>query len=301
MPSPDVDKKPAPPLPEWLADEYPFARHTMHVEGRDIHFVDEGEGPAVLLMHGNPTWGFLYRHVIRRLRDAKVRCIVPDLFGFGLSEKPSAWRAHTLTAHARTMGRLLQALVDDDVVLVGQDWGGPIVLGAGREAGLPIKGIVLGNTAVLRPARPFRSKPFHRLSQLPVVSDALFRGGNLPVTLMNRVQHQRLGRVTQAAYRYPFLRIKDRAGPLALARMVPNAEDHPSTQAMDDICAFVEQVAAPVTLVWGRNDPMLGRTLGRHRRAFPTARVVDTVAGHFLQEEVPDVLADEILRAVRAR
>jgi len=291
----------APPLPRFLAHDLPFRRRMADVDGTRIHFVDHGEGPCVLLMHGNPTWSYLWRKVIARLVPEGVRCVAPDLLGLGLSDKPRSPREHLLSRHIRVMSALVEALDPDALIVVGQDWGGPIATGVGRALSERVRGMVLANTAVLPPARPFRSKAFHRFSHMPVVSDAVFRGLLFPVPLMSRTQGDRrsIGAHETLAYAWPLRRLRDRAAPLGLARMVPDAEDHPSTAVLDEVGSWVEAYEGPAALIWGLRDPILGRALNRHRRALPQASVRETQAGHFLQEEVPEVLADGILEVAR--
>lgn len=159
-----------------------------------------------------------------------------------------------------------------------------------------VEGLVFANTSVLKPARPFRPKAFHRLAQLPVVSDLVFRGLMFPVPILNRVQGERssIGFKETLAYAHPFQNPLDRAGPVALARMVPNAEDHPTVPVMDEIGGWVERYTGPVNLVWGEKDPILGRALNRHMRVWPNASVTRCQAGHFLQEEVPELLVEAV-------
>lgn len=284
---------PAPELPSWLAPQLPFRRRMAEVLGHRIHLIDQGSGPAVLLVHGNPTWCYLWRRIVPLLDGHRV--IAPDLLGFGLSDKPRRTTAHTLDAHVRVITALVDAL-DMDFVAVGQDWGGPIAAGVAQRLPGRVRGLVFGNTGVLPPRRPLQTKGFHRLSHAPVVSDALFRGLGFPLSVLHRAQGdpRSIGRVERRAYRWPLRRLRDRAGPLALARMVPNAHDHPSTAVMDEIGAFVTGWRGPAALVWGTRDPILGRGLRRHREALPQAAVFETEAGHFLQEEVPEVWAEAI-------
>lgn len=291
---------PAPKLPSWIRAEMPFARYAMRIRGDLVSYVDHGPRDAtpVLLVHGNPTWSFLWREVIARLDDGGFRVIAPDLVGFGASDKP--WRAsdHQLAMHVEHLGVLLDALELDRFIAVGQDWGGPIAAGAAKRSGRAA-GLVFGNTAVLPPARPFRSKAFHRFSHVPLVSDAVFRGALFPVPLMRTAQGERasIGLRETAAYAWPFLHPLHRAGPLGLARMVPDSEHHPSTSVMDEIGHWVQAWRGPAALVWGLRDPILGRALARHREALPQARVFESQAGHFLQEEVPE-LFDQAIRGV---
>ncbi|MFW5876391.1 MAG: alpha/beta fold hydrolase [Myxococcota bacterium] len=285
----------APALPGWLARQLPHGRRAARVDGQRVHFIDEGEGQPVLLMHGNPTWCYLWRKVIDRL-SGRFRLIAPDLLGLGLSDKPRRPSDHSVDLHVRTMVRLVDALDLRDVVLVGQDWGGPTVCGVGSRMPDRVHGLVLANTSVLPPARPFRSKGFHRFSHAPLISDLVFRALGFPLPVLDRVQGDRrsIGWQEKAAYTWPLRRLRDRAAPLGLARMVPDAEDHPSTKPLDQIGTWVESWHGPAALVWGLRDPILGRALRRHHEALPQARLTETPAGHFLQEEVPDALADAI-------
>ncbi|HVO31894.1 MAG TPA: alpha/beta fold hydrolase, partial [bacterium] len=98
---------PAPALPPWLSRELPFERYVVDAGGRRMHVMETGKGRPVLLVHGNPTWGFLWRKVARELRDDRVRVIMPDLVGLGLSEKPRDPGFHTLPNHAEHLGALV--------------------------------------------------------------------------------------------------------------------------------------------------------------------------------------------------
>ena len=117
----------APSLPTWLECAFPARRRTYRGEAYAIHFVDEGQGPPVVLQHGNPTWSFLWRKVIRRLADAGLRVIAPDLVGLGLSDKPHNPEVHTLEFHAGQIAELIAALDLDRVTIAGHDWGCSLV------------------------------------------------------------------------------------------------------------------------------------------------------------------------------
>jgi haloalkane dehalogenase len=251
--------------------------------------VDEGAGLPVVLQHGNPTWCYLWRKVVRRLAGTSVRLIVPDLVGLGLSDKPRHAGVHTLTFHAEQIERLLRALELQRVIIVGQARNPDLVHGA-----------VLANTGLAAPRRAGTLSWFHRLANTPLISDLVFRLLNFPIPIMHRVQGDRstMGGAEKKAYRYPLRRIRDRTAPLALARMVPTGLDHPSIGPMREVEAWAGTFSGPVRLVWGRADPILGRGLKAMQRLFPNAPVVETEAGHFLQEEVPDALAEAILAVV---
>lgn len=292
----------APPIPEWIREAYPFKRRMAVIDGVRMHFVDDGDGPTVLMVHGNPTWSFLWRKVIERLLPKGFRCVAPDLVGLGLSDKPRSVRAHTLDMHVETVRKLVQALDLRDVTIVGQDWGGPIVTGMAAREPERVRAMVFANTQVLAPKKRIKATAFHRFSHMPVVSTLAFRGLNFPVPIMHRVQGDpaSIGRDERRAYAWPLQGWKNRAAPLAMARMVPNSLDHPSVPLLRECGEFVEGFQGPAALVWGLKDPILGRSLKRLREALPQAAVTETQAGHFLQEEVPDELAAAIDRMTEA-
>jgi len=109
--------------PEWLdRREYPFESRWLDVEAGRLHYVDEGQGAPVLMVHGTPTWSFMYRHLVKALR-ARHRCVAPDHLGFGLSERPREW-SYRPVDQARNLTRLVEALGLKDLTLVVHDYGG---------------------------------------------------------------------------------------------------------------------------------------------------------------------------------
>jgi cis-3-alkyl-4-acyloxetan-2-one decarboxylase len=296
---------PPPPLPGFLENLLPFTRRAYRLEsgpdaGRRLHFIDQGPPVArpVLLLHGNPTWGFLWRKVITLLPE--LRCVAPDLLGLGLSDKLPHLADHTLDRHGAAIAELVSALDLRGIVLVGQDWGGPIAAQVATREPERIAGVVLANTVVVLPAHP-RGTAFHRFARLPVLSNLVFRGLGFPMDNLGRVQADRRsirGEVARA-YRFPLRTWRERVAPLALARMVPNGPEHQSVPALRRGEAWVRSFAGPTALVWGVRDPVLGRALARHERALPNARVTRTEAGHFLQEETPEALAAAIGEVAR--
>ena len=300
---------PAPGLPSFIGREFPFSRTTVVARGHRIHAIDDGpeDGPTVVMVHGNPTWSFLWRKVIASARKLpggdRLRIVAPDLLGFGLSDKPRSVRAHDVREHVATIDAALVGLGVERAFYVGQDWGGPIGVGAARLAslrGMEPRGLLLMNTAVLRPARPPRATAFHHFAHAPILSELAFFGALFPVPVLSRAQGDRgsIGRAEVRAYAFPFARFRDRAGPLGLARMVPNRAGHPSLEPLDEIGEWVERYRGPTSLIWGTRDPILGRSLRRHREALSHATIETTQAGHFLQEEVPDEIAAALLALV---
>jgi len=283
--------------PPIVLREYPYTPRTLKVSGGALAYVESGVGRPVVLVHGNPTWGFLFRKVMAELVGAPLRLLTPDLLGFGRSSKPRTGAWHTLEAHGRTLLEWMAALDVRDAVLVVQDWGGPIGCWAAAQAPGRVSALCLLNTAVILPQR-FGTTAFHSLSRVPVLSDVVFRLLGFPLRALGRVQadrHSISGEVAQA-YRWPLGRLRDRQGPLALARMFPDGPNHPSVQPLREVEAWVRDFQGPVELVWGVKDPILGRALKRHRAALGTARVTEVDAGHFLQEEAPGPIAQAVRR-----
>ena len=267
--------------------------------------MDEGTGRPVLLLHGNPTWSFLYRKVIAALQGGSggpFRSVAPDLLGLGLSDKPRSLSAHSLRRHGEAVLALVEQLDLRDVVLCVQDWGGPVGTWMAARAGGRVTGLVVMNTALLKPER-FRTTAFHRFSHLPGVSDVAFRLFNFPLPVLGRTQGDpaSISGDVARAYAWPLRKVMDRAAPLALARMVPNHPEHPTMAELTEGEAWARSFRGPVELVWGVKDPILGRALRRHRDVFPSARVTETAAGHFLQEEVPEEIVAAIRRVADAR
>jgi haloalkane dehalogenase len=290
-------------LPAWLEAMFPPGRRDrmVRVFGERMCVSEWGpsDGRPIVLVHGNPTWAVLWRKVVAAIRARpggdRLRLIAPDLIGLGRSSKPPL-AAHTLHRHAEWLGEMLDRVVPGPLALVAQDWGGPISLRALAEPARRgrLRALVLGNTAVGPPAAKFKPTLFHRLSQLPVASDVLFRGLGFPLGLLHLSQGDRAsirGDVARA-YRWPLRALADRAAPLALARMVPDAAfGHPSIADLNVAQQYFETARVPVALVWGDRDPILGRVVAHLSRLRPDAAVTRTPAGHFLQEEVPEALA----------
>ncbi|MEP6863850.1 MAG: alpha/beta fold hydrolase [Deltaproteobacteria bacterium] len=288
------------PLPDWIARQLPSGarEHDVETRGERVHAMTFGpdSGHTIVMLHGNPTWGFLWRKVIAAL-PAGFRIVVPDLVGLGRSSRPPA-SAHTLEHHAAWIGDAIDQLAPGPLVLVAQDWGGAIGMLAMADRLPRLRGIVFGNTAVSPPRAGFKPTLFHRLARLPVASTLLFEWLGFPLGALHLSQGDRSsirGEVARA-YRWPLRRRADRAAPLALARMVPNSpEHHPSLAALARTDRVFREVDVPIAIVWGMKDPVLGRIVNHMERLRPDARVTRTQAGHFLQEEVPDELAAAIV------
>lgn len=293
-----MERLPAPELPRWIASEVPFTRYRIAVgDGLHMHVMETGLGRPVLMVHGNPTWGFLYRKVAMSLQGQGLRVIMPDLIGFGFSDKPRDFAAHTVRNHSRWLGSLIDQLDLREVILVVQDWGGAIGTHPFVTRPERLAGMVVLNTVLDAPPPGFKPTAFHRFSQLPLLSDFVFRVLPLPQAALHLAQGDKStirGNVARA-YRYPLRHFRDRVAPLATARMAVDRPGHPSIPALEECAELVRGFNGPKAMVWGRRDPVLARALKRTKALLGDPPVTETQAGHFLQEEVPD----EIAAAVR--
>jgi cis-3-alkyl-4-acyloxetan-2-one decarboxylase len=297
-----VVRLPAPPLPAFIARELPFARSLVEAGGRRFHVMEAGDGPAVVFLHGNPTWGYLWRNVAARLAGERLRAVLPDLAGLGLSEKPREPGFHTLENHARAIGALLDALVPaGPILLVVHDWGGPIGLAAMADRPGRLAGVVVTNTGVSPPRPGSRPTPFHRFANLPLASDVAFRLLGFPQNALHLAQADRrsISGDVARAYRWPLRHVRDRVAPLAMARMVPISADHPSVATLRRSLAVATSFEGPAAIVWGERDPVVGRALRGVADAFPRATVTRVPAGHYPQEETPGPIADAVLDVAR--
>lgn len=285
-------------MPAWLSEQLPrgVTRSLVDVGDRKMHVMEWGTGRPVLLVHGNPTWGFLYRRVVEELLGEPFRLVVPDLVGLGFSDRCSP-SEHTLRNHSDWLGALVDALDLRDLIFVGQDWGGPVGLGALARRPSRVAGMVLLNTVVGPPRPGFKATAFHRFARLPVVSQLVFRCLAFPQTVLAAAQGDRrsIRGSVAAAYRYPLRGLSRNAAPLALARMVPDSEAHPSIPCLRECQEFFEDFDGPLSIVWGRKDPVLGSVIGWLQKLKPNAPLTLTDAGHFLQEEVPREIASAIV------
>lgn len=292
-----------PDLPLWISKMLPKnnIRYALPVgDGHRMHVTETGQGFPVLMLHGNPTWGILYRRVMDRLLGHEIRSIAPDLIGLGFSTKPKRMADHTLENHARWLGALIDGLELEGLVFVGQDWGGPIGMRALADRPHLLKGLVILNTAVAPPKPGFKPTAFHRFSRMPVVSTLMFRGLGFPQSMLHRAQGNpaSISGNTARAYQYPLRKFSENIAPLALARMVPDSLGHPSVAGLEKCQSLAESFKGPAEIVWGDKDPILGRTLKRVRGLLPRAYVTQTPAGHFIQEEAFQEISDAILRVV---
>ncbi len=261
--------------------------------GARIHYVEAGSGPPLLMLHGNPTWSFLYRHFVYWLSD-RYRCIAPDYPGFGLSPGPAGY-GFTPREHSQVVERFVDALGLDGITLMVHDWGGPIGLGFAGRRPERVRRLIIGNTW----AWPITGDPhFERFSALMGGPIGRFLIVNLNAFVNVFIprgirRHRRLPPEVMAMYRRPFARRADR---------LPMAIFPREIRASADYLAEVEAGLArlrdrPTLIVWGTADiAFRARERERFEALFPHHRTVLLPrAGHYIQEDAPDYVLGAIV------
>jgi cis-3-alkyl-4-acyloxetan-2-one decarboxylase len=290
---------------DWsFGGTWPFEPHWLHTDGIRLHYVDEGtqDGAPVVLLHGNPTWSYLYRNFIPPLVNAGYRAIAHDELGFGRSDKPKRSREYTIQRHAQHFGALMDGLELDGVTLVLQDWGGPIGLAWAVDNPDRVRRLVVLNTFTGHvPQGTPVPKPFRAL-RAPVTGEVLVKGAHVFVRqfLFKRaIAHpERLGEHERAAYLAPHPSWDSRTGVLAYPRLIPWDDGNPTRPLGAHVEEHLERLAARPTLIcWAMQDPAFPRgMLERWRRRFPAAEVHELAdASHYLQEDAHEQIVPLLL------
>ena len=290
------------PLPDYALNmiNSDYKSYFVEVEpGIKVHVLDVGQGFPVFLMHGNPTSGFLYRKVVENLPLDRVRVIMPTSVGLGFSSKVPASQ-HTLDNHIRWINETLNQLQISEVVYAGQDWGGPIGMGALALSPDVLQGAVILNTGFNAPSISTDLSPAHALVKTPVVGEFVLEVVFSIFERLGGVQGDPSSWSEEVVeiYGRPVYESGNAKAPLALMRMVTDGPDHPSTPALRMIEDYVKELDIPAEIVWGMKDPILAKTLPIMKNNFPKAPVTQTSAGHFLQEEVPIEIAEALIRVL---
>ncbi len=276
--------------------DYPFAPHWLDHDGLRMHYVDEGAGDPVLLLHGEPTWSFLWRKIVPAVTAAGRRAVAPDLLGFGRSDKPTDPGWYSYDRHVDSIVRLVSELDLRNLVLVVHDWGGPIGLRVAVEHAERVDRLVILDTGVVGGAR--MSEPWLRFR------DAVRHvGGALDIGRLVAAGTARgLADDVRAAYDAPFPTPESKAGAVAFPELVPTEDDHPSAAAMIRVRDALRSWEKPALVVWGADDAVLPPRVGeRFLELIPGAARLELVenASHFLQEDAPDDVAAHVAGFLR--
>lgn len=286
---------------------FPFKPHFIEVRGGRMHYVDEGNGAPVVLLHGNPTWSFLYRKFIPPL-SKDFRVVAPDHIGFGKSDKPPCWQDYSLTMHVDNLETLIESLGLKDITLVIQDWGGPIGLGYAARHPENIARIVVMNTAGKNPKPENLRLPFPiKLFRAPGLGNLLVQGMNFFVEKfipMATVQKQKLTTEVMDGYRYPFPTWSSRAGVLAFPRLIPARTTDEGYFLLKEIEEkFWPRFKGNALIIWPMKDiAFTPAVLEEWKQLLPQAEIHTLEnAGHYLQEEESEKITQWMLEFLGKR
>ena len=262
-------------------------------------YLDQGQpdAPPVVLVHGEPTWSFLYRHMIGPLVDAGLRVVVPDLIGFGRSDKPADIADHSYVRHVAWTWALVEALELDAMTWVGQDWGGMIGLRLLAAHPERFSCFVAANTA-LPSGDHGMPEVWHAFRSAVNTADELDIA-----RLVQAGTQRRLSDAECAAYDAPFPDESYKAGPRAMPELVPYRPDHPAADDNRRAWKRLTELEVPVVTAFSDGDPIMAGVDRMMQRAFPGAQAQPHTtiagAGHFLQEDAGAELSSVVVDAAR--
>ena len=271
---------------------YDFPPSYLEQDGLRMHWVDEGDGDPILLLHGEPTWAYLYRTMIPTLAES-ARVVAPDYFGFGRSDKPTRMEDYSYDFHYGSIERLAEELDLRETTAVVQDWGGPIGLRLAVEHPERVARLVILNTGIGAGRAPssewLRFREFVRRVGTDLVPGQLIRiscVGELDDAIVD-------------AYNAPFPVPESKAGILAFPEHVPTESDHPSAAKMLEVRDALGRWERPALVLFSDSDPIFTPDAAERMAArIPGAGPAEIVAGagHFLQEEKGGEIAARIAR-----
>lgn len=279
--------------PAWVDDElFPFQSRFLDLDGHRVHYVDEGSGPTLLFLHGNPTWSFDYSTVITLLRE-DFRCVAVDYPGFGLSRAAPGYR-YLPAEHAAVIGGFVDALRLSNITLVGHDWGGPIGLAVLQHRPETFDRLVLTNTWAWPVSDPLIQVMSHVMGSS--IGRLLIRQLNLFVNVMIPIGHRLTTPTSRQMDHYK--NALDSPARREASAVFPR-EITSSRAFLADIEAGLEDIAGlPTLIIWGDGDFAFGdKELRRWQETFTDHEtVIVSGAGHFVPSDAPDQFAAAIRR-----
>lgn len=275
---------------------YPFESHTLSTDGGRYHYLDEGQGKPLCMVHGNPTWSFYWRNLVTGLRE-NYRVVAPDHIGCGLSDKPQKFR-YSLPQHADNLVALIRALDLRDITMCVHDWGGPIGLRAAAEVRDRIGRLILFNTGAFPP--PF--VPWRiRVCRVPLLGQFAVQGLNLfalAATRMALHDPRRMPRAAKQGMLAPYDNWSHRTAIYRFVKDIPTTPRHPTWQSLEELEQSLSKFRdVPTCMIWGTQDWCFRTScLDQLQALLPHAQVHRMEnAGHWVVEEQPE----EVLNLVQ--
>ncbi len=285
--------------------DFPYAPSYSEIPDGDggrlrIAWVEDGpqRGDPILMLHGEPSWSYLYRKMIPILSGAGHRVVCPDLVGFGRSDKPTRPEDHSYASHVEWMRALAFEVLDlHNVTLVGQDWGGLIGLRLAAEHPERFARLVVANTGLPNGDTPMPEiwwRFREAITTAPSLNIGLFVQGGCRRQMSDEVR---------AGYDAPFPADEYCAGPRAMPGLVPTSPDDPAAAANKAAWAKLSVSPTPMLVAFSDNDPITGPMAAIFQREMRGAQGIDHPvirgAGHFLQEDAGEELAGHIVKFLR--
>jgi len=278
---------------------YPFAPHYLTVDGMRMHYLDEGHGDPILLLHGEPDWSYLYRKMIPQLATA-FRVIAPDYLGFGRSDKPTDIGWYSFDRHTESIKRVVENLDLHGVTVVVQDWGGPIGLRAATELRDRFARLVVLNTGLFAPGEGWPTEGFLRWRNFAERVGLDMEVGRV----MQMSSATKLDEATLGAYEAPWPTRESKAGVAAFPLLVPIKPEDPGAEEMARVREDLRHWDVPALVLFSDGDPVFHPEVGeRFARLLPGAHgVMETIVGasHMVQEDAGEEIAGRILDWVGA-
>lgn len=294
---------------DWtFSGTWPYEPCWYFTDGIRLHYVDEGPpaGDPVVMLHGNPTWSYLYRRLIGPLAAAGFRAVAHDAIGFGRSDKPRKQSEYSLDRHAAHFSSLMDELQLDGVTLVVHDWGGPIGLTWAVANPERVARLVLMNTFTGRSPEQARMPVPLRLARAPVTGELLVKGAHAFVRKglfqLGVARPERLGDPEQAAYLAPHPSWESRTGVLSFPRLISMQGQDATAPQADAVENGLSALATKPTLIfWGMQDPAFGEAVLRGwLDRLPDAELVELAdAAHFVPEDAHEQVVPVLLDFLR--
>ena len=289
-----ADSSPRSVSPDWLdRSEYPFSSRFFQTDAGKMHYLDEGSGPPVVFVHGNPSWSFEYRQVIKELSKTH-RCLAADHLGFGLSDKPLDW-TYRPEDHARNLEALLESLDLKEITLVVGDWGGPIGLSYALNHPQRVSGLIITNTWMWSVDKDWYFRAFSGFVGGPLGRFLIRKRNFFAKDILGSTYGDKT-KLTAEVHRHYLMPLEnslERKGNWTFPKEIIASSDW--LQSLWDRRHVLKD--AKILFAWGMKDiAFRPKELERWIEAFPSARVVRFPGeGHFLAEEKPS----ELVAAIR--
>jgi len=285
---------------EPFRDLYPFQSRFIETGSHRLHYLDEGQGETLLMLHGNPTWSFYYRNLIKGMRS-QFRCVVPDHMGCGLSDKPQDYN-YTLSQHIDNLELLVDHLNLDNITLIMHDWGGSIGMGFAVRHPEKIKRIVFFNTAAFLADRiPFSINLCRNsfIGPLAILKFNLF--ARAAVSWASKQPGRLRGRIRKG-YLAPYNSPENRIANLRFVQDIPLSPDTPSYPVVEHIESQLGYFRdRPVLIIWGMQDFCFNEYfLDRWKKYFPEAEVHEVAeAGHYVVEDADEQIIPWVIQFLK--